>query len=124
MNTPDVDGMTPLHWAAHWDELELVKTLLAAGANAKAENRYGVTPLHEASLVANVPDDGTLVESGRESQRGVRLRRNAADDGGSHRECRCRETSGRPAAPMSTPLKNFAGKRPIMFAAPRIMRRS
>ena len=55
VNAPDVDGMTPLHWAAHWDELELAKMLLAAGANAKATNRYGVTPLHEATLVADVP---------------------------------------------------------------------
>src|SRR5262245_39790208 len=48
VNGPDADGMTPLHWAAHWNELDLVKQLLAAGANAKAANRYGVTPLHEA----------------------------------------------------------------------------
>ena len=54
VNVPDVDGMTPLHWAAHWDELELAKLLLAAGANAKATNRYGITPLHEATLVADV----------------------------------------------------------------------
>ncbi|HLH32396.1 MAG TPA: ankyrin repeat domain-containing protein, partial [Terriglobia bacterium] len=55
VNAPDVDGMTPLHWAAHWDQFELAKMLLAAGANAKATNRYGVTPLHEATLVADVP---------------------------------------------------------------------
>jgi ankyrin repeat protein len=64
VNTPDVDGMTPLHWAAHWDELEVVKLLLAAGANAKAANRYGVTPLHEASLVSNVPMMESLLKAG------------------------------------------------------------
>ena len=64
VNTPDVDGMTPLHWAAHWDELEIVKLLLSAGANAKAANRYGVTPLHEASLVANVAMMDALLKAG------------------------------------------------------------
>jgi ankyrin repeat protein len=64
VNTPDVDGMTPLHWAAHWDELEIVKLLLAAGANPKAANRYGVTPLHEASLVSNVPMMEALLKAG------------------------------------------------------------
>jgi uncharacterized protein len=64
VNTPDVDGMTPLHWAAHWDELEILKLLLSAGANAKAANRYGVTPLHEASLVANVAMMELLLKAG------------------------------------------------------------
>jgi ankyrin repeat protein len=64
VNAPDVDGMTPLHWAAHWDELELAKQLLAAGANAKATNRYGVTPLHEATLVADVPLMEALLKAG------------------------------------------------------------
>jgi ankyrin repeat protein len=64
VNAPDVDGMTPLHWAAHWNELEAVKQLLAAGANAKAANRYGVTPLHEASLVANVSMMEALLKAG------------------------------------------------------------
>src|SRR5437762_13063937 len=64
VNVPDVDGMTPLHWAAHWDELELARQLLAAGANAKAANRYGVTPLHEATLVADVPLMEALLKAG------------------------------------------------------------
>jgi ankyrin repeat protein len=64
VNAPDIDGMTPLHWAAHWDEFEIVKQLLAAGANAKAANRYGVTALHEAALIANVPMMAVLLKSG------------------------------------------------------------
>src|SRR5262245_65748784 len=64
VDTPDADGMTPLHWAAHWDELETVKLLLAAGANAKAANRYAVTALHEASLVADVPMMEVLLKAG------------------------------------------------------------
>src|SRR5262245_35493707 len=49
VNAPDVDGSTALQWAAHWNNLEIVKALLAAGAKPNAANRYGVTPLHEAA---------------------------------------------------------------------------
>src|SRR5262245_55831531 len=64
VNAPDVDGMTPLHWAAHWGDLATVKLLLAAGANAKAANRYVVTPLHDATLLTNVPMMEALLNAG------------------------------------------------------------
>jgi ankyrin repeat protein len=51
VNAVDAEGMTALHWAAHWDDLDTVKVLLRAGARAKVANRYGVTPLHEACTV-------------------------------------------------------------------------
>src|SRR6202008_550601 len=49
VNAADPDGSTALQWAAHWNDVETVKALLAAGAKASAANRYGVTPLHEAA---------------------------------------------------------------------------
>jgi uncharacterized protein len=52
-NAPQVDGMTALHWAAYHDEPGTAKLLLAAGAGAKAENRYGVTPLSLACTNGN-----------------------------------------------------------------------
>jgi ankyrin repeat protein len=58
VNTPQVDGMTALHWAAYQDDLETAKALMKAGANAKAETRYGVTPLSMACQNGN----GELVE--------------------------------------------------------------
>ena len=64
VNTPDVEGMTALHWAAHWNDLETVGVLLKAGANAKAANRYGVTPLHEASTVGNIAIIEALLTAG------------------------------------------------------------
>src|SRR3954454_4933018 len=47
------DGMTALHWAAYLDEFEIAKRLLAAGADARATNRYGVAPLSLACLNGN-----------------------------------------------------------------------
>ncbi|MBI3472107.1 MAG: ankyrin repeat domain-containing protein, partial [Candidatus Solibacter usitatus] len=45
VNAPQADGTTALHWAAHQEDLETAELLVRAGANVKAANRYGVTPL-------------------------------------------------------------------------------
>jgi len=50
VNTPEPDGTTALHWATRADDGIIARQLVAAGANANAVNRYGVTPL---SLAAN-----------------------------------------------------------------------
>ena len=51
--------MTALHWAAyHDDDLEIGELLLVAGADVKAANRYGVTPLSLACTNGN----GAMVE--------------------------------------------------------------
>src|ERR1700752_4007538 len=41
VNAPQGDGTTALHWAAYRDDPEMVKLLLAAGANPKATTREG-----------------------------------------------------------------------------------
>jgi len=58
VNTPQIDGMTALHWAAFKDDLETGELLVRAGANVKASNRYGVTPLSLACVNGN----GEMVE--------------------------------------------------------------
>ena len=52
VNTPQLDGATALHWAAHWDDLEIADLLIRAGADVNAANDivYGVTPLSLAAV--------------------------------------------------------------------------
>src|SRR5258706_13600684 len=54
VNASQPDGMTALHSAAYLDDLDLVDKLLRAGANPRAMNKYGVTPLSLACTNANV----------------------------------------------------------------------
>lgn len=63
-NSSQVDGMTALHWAVYHDNSESTKLLLAAGALAKAENRYGVTPLSLACTNGSEPIVKTLLAAG------------------------------------------------------------
>ena len=39
------DGGTALHWAVHWDDLDMVDLLVRAGADVDAANDYGIVPL-------------------------------------------------------------------------------
>ena len=49
VNAGEGDGTKALHWAASTNDIEMAKTLLAAGANVKAKSRIGgVTPLFMA----------------------------------------------------------------------------
>ena len=60
VNAAQGDGMTALHWAASKDDLELIKMLLDAGANVKAETRLGGrTPLS----LACTNGDAAIVEA-------------------------------------------------------------
>ena len=43
--TAQADGVTALHWAAFWNNLDTLKLLIDRGANVNAENDYGATPL-------------------------------------------------------------------------------
>ena len=64
VNVADAQGMTALLWAAHWDDLDMVKCLISAHANVKAANRFGSTPLHEASTFGDVPMMEALLKAG------------------------------------------------------------
>jgi len=64
VNAAEVDGSTPLHWAAQRDNPEIVDLLLAAGASAKAATRYNVTPLSLASMNGNAAIIERLLKAG------------------------------------------------------------
>ncbi len=49
----DAQGATALLWAAHDDDVEQAKKLLAAGADPKAANDYGATPMSEAAALGS-----------------------------------------------------------------------
>src|SRR5262245_29772663 len=53
VNVPQADGTTALHWAAHWNDLDMVERLLRAGAAANAVTRFGITPLSLAAENGN-----------------------------------------------------------------------
>jgi ankyrin repeat protein len=65
VNQSQGDGMTALHWAATSGNLELVETLLYAGANVRATTRLGAyAPLHVASKSGHAAVIRALVKAG------------------------------------------------------------
>lgn len=52
----DIDGWTPLHWAALHGNKEAVELLLANGANPRAEDNTGQMPWHKASGIGSDKD--------------------------------------------------------------------
>src|SRR5262245_22330998 len=64
VNSVDVDGTTPLHWAIRANETEIADLLLRSGANAKAQDRLGITPLYLASANGNGAIIRKLLEAG------------------------------------------------------------
>ncbi|WP_291982661.1 ankyrin repeat domain-containing protein [Luteitalea sp.] len=64
VNTPQVDGMTALHWATYHDDQRVTVELVRAGANVTAANRYGVTPLSLACTNGNAAIVEVLLKAG------------------------------------------------------------
>src|SRR5579884_1280987 len=65
VNAAEGDGATALHWAAHNDDLDMVKMLLAAGASVKAATREGaITPLHMACVNGSAAMIQILLKAG------------------------------------------------------------
>jgi ankyrin repeat protein len=63
-NQVEADGTTPLHWAVHFNDADLVIRLLEAGASVAVANDYGATPMSEAAIAANPEVLGALLSAG------------------------------------------------------------
>jgi len=63
-----VDDTTTLHWEVYRDDLDTADLLIRAGANVKAKNREGITPLWMASLYGNAPMIERLVKAGADAK--------------------------------------------------------
>jgi ankyrin repeat protein len=64
VNAPQPDGAIALHWAAHYNDLEMAGLLIAASANVKTANRYGATPLSLAAANGNAAMIEKLLKAG------------------------------------------------------------
>lgn len=64
VNTPQGDGATALHWAAHWNDLQMVELLIHAGANVNASDDEGATPLSLACLNGSLGIVELLLKAG------------------------------------------------------------
>lgn len=70
-DTPQGDGATALHWAAHWNDLRTVDRLIEAGANVNAANALGATPLWVACASRNTEVVERLLAAGADANRGL-----------------------------------------------------
>ena len=64
VNTAQAGGVTALHWAAHWNDLDTADRLIGAGANVNAANDLGMTPLSLACVNGSAPLVETLLQAG------------------------------------------------------------
>lgn len=63
-NAAESNGTTPLHWAVHHGNVDLVKQLLRAGADINVANNYGATPISEAAVLGDLAMMKVLLEAG------------------------------------------------------------
>jgi ankyrin repeat protein len=64
VNKPESNGTTPLIWAVHKDDVELVDRLIKNHANVSATNNYGASALSEAAILGNVDILEKLLKAG------------------------------------------------------------
>ena len=87
VDAPQVDGTTPLHRAAYRDDdREAQNVLVRAGANVKAANRYGVTPLSLACTNGSGRMVELLLKAGADPNTHAARRRDGIDDSCAHRQ--------------------------------------
>lgn len=64
VNVRSHDGATALHWATHWNDLEIADLLIRAGANVNAVNDFRTAPLSLACTNGNAVLVERLLKAG------------------------------------------------------------
>ena len=64
VNATGADGSTAIMYAAANSDLELVRTLIKAGANVKLKNQLGTSALTEAAIIGSAPIIDALLKAG------------------------------------------------------------
>ena len=67
VNARQADGATALHWAAHWDDLQVADALIRAGARVNAANDYGVMPIALACTNGHAAMVDRLLKAGADA---------------------------------------------------------
>ena len=67
VNISQSDGVTALHWAAHWNDHDTASLLIRAGAAVDAANDLGVTPLSLACVNGSAVLVATLLQAGADA---------------------------------------------------------
>jgi ankyrin repeat protein len=66
LDAPDVDGRTPLHWAAYKGHRDSVKLLIMTGADVMRVDKEECSPLHWAAIKGNTESCMALLQGGAE----------------------------------------------------------
>ncbi|KAL0334013.1 UNVERIFIED_CONTAM: protein S-acyltransferase 24, partial [Sesamum angustifolium] len=61
----DIDGRTPLHWAAYKGFADCIRLLLYLNASRGRQDKEGCTPLHWAAIRGNLEACTVLVQAGK-----------------------------------------------------------
>ena len=115
-NEPGPDGSTPLIWAAHNDNLQIMELLLGAGAKPDVMSRYRVTPLNVAAETGNAAILERLLGAGADpngiSEEGQTALMTAARNGNTDAV----RVLIRHGAKVNA-AESFRGQTPLMFAS-------
>ena len=111
VNVPRPTARRRISWAVRQDNFEMADRLIRAGANVKAANRYGVTPLYLACAQRRRGHHPETAQGGRRRERRGDRRRDRADDRGALGPRRGGEGAARSAARPSTRARTGADRR-------------
>ena len=106
----EVDGTTALHWAVRLNDVPTAELLIRAGANVKAANRYGVSPLSVACTNGNAAMVKLLLEAGADAEYPLPGGETALMSAARTGQHRCGQARCSREAPTSTRRKAAAGR--------------